>query len=1065
MRNPVEELFFESELNPVDDLLGGAVEESPVVPYTQELEEMVYAKSPVSKALTDTLKTTGGGIMKALSYLDIPRSVMAAAISKDPETKVMDALTGKIHPSWGEAMPEKIEVPRGEGSSYWSGIKKWEEGDEANLKPAIALTADILADPINFIGVGGLTKLGRAGKALANLNKAYGGPIAAMLKTKDPAIVVGAIMNKAPKVVQFLKSQGVSDDMITLASKAKGVLQETLSEQAKAGQWAAARFGKYRTPRGINEAVAKRIEKTKKTLPNIPLLRKIITGTGDDVWDQAYEAVMNKHREKMRDILDTGTSLRKKIGQAAPEGTIDDMSTAAWFERGGTGPIADEARNLMESQLEEMRQLASRGYDLGVKPIREEGYQYLPHVKADQSIWDRIRAAFNRQRPTTFTPHKLQRDYVWITDPATGEEFIESLSLMAKTYKMNPEDFVTRQATVDEINRWFKEVNIFDKHPQDLFKSDLTSAVVKGSVDNEIALHGARQLEFFETTAQEAIDKVGGIDQAFAMGWRTPKLAKSDKFLLKDGKMIPLKNKMDVLETLPMEPARARFVESKWKEIVSPEDVEKGLKDLYRGYTSLWKRYTLFPFSEYHFRNMVGDIWNGWMNGWKPSQIAGDLVEAAKMQRMGKSPSIFGKEIPFPFKGGEKLRIKSKLYGELKPEQILREAQIRGVVGTGQYGEMQDVFTKLTSDKGKSFLEREFYDLETAMKVGSFLEDNRRLGLFTRQLKNGENWEDAARIVKKTLYDYSDLTDFERSVRRWGIPFYTWYRKNVPAQFRYLMKYPGKVAILPKGKAHIEGWSDKHVAETQRPEWMQREFSIHMGTDPQGAEKFMTLGSFLPTADVFRFGGSPEDFLTGILSNMNPLIKVPFEMSINKNTFFDRPVDRLRDEEAGIFERGGPFLGNERTNWLGMNLPTTGVKASEMLPFTRLLSTLDRMNPFGVFDEGPEYDPLILKEGQIKTRPYHTELETWGKLLKSITGLKVYPVDVERDALYDIKDKIYQGGRSTGFNKAAIMSAIKYALAEGDLKSVEMYDKMLDKVMDRLDEEHQLLEDYLNSKE
>jgi len=1069
--NPVDDLFKAEGLNPVDQLFSEGDSSSggsPVLQYLPELERMVSEPSPVTKSLKNVLSTAGSGAMKVLELLDRPRSTVVAGIQALTGDRgadsVRQALSGEYHPSWGELMPDEIWVPQYEHG----GVLGWKTGSRGglNVKPALALAADLVVDPINLLGAGGLTKAGESAKVLSNIIKTYGGDIARTIKSKSLDDVARAVREMNPKVVKLLRKKGVSEELLKQAAGTTDVLKGSLADQAKAGQWAALRYGTYRTPQAFNEAVARILENTKRKLPDVPIINKFITGTGDDAYDRAYEAVVQKHREKMQEILDKGAELRAKLGDAA-EDTFSGRSSMGWYERGGTGEIADLAEDIITPQLTEMERMKRRGLDLGIRPIQEEGYRYAPHVMVEESIGDKIRRAFRSKKPTIYTPHKLQRDIVWIRDPMTGKEFLGSLSGTAKDYGLDIKELIYRQADVDEINDWFKSLDP-KNGKKILFKPNLASSMVAGAVDNEIALHGARQLDFFLTSAKRELASVGGLDEAMKLGWRTPTLRKPERYLLVNGKQVPIRSKIEVLEKIPMPKAKARFIESKWKEIVAPDETAAGLKKLFNGYTSLWKRYTLFPFAEYHMRNMVGDIWNGWLNGWKPTEIVGDLVEAAKMQMIGKDVSFLGTKF-HPFKGGESVLVKSDLYGAVPANKVLREAQMRGVVGTGQYGDMRNMFTKLTSEQGENFVKRELYNLETAMRFGTFLEDNRRLALFARQLKNGETFEDAARIVKRTLYDYSDLTDLEKGFRRWGIPFYSWYRKNIPAQFRHLLKYPGKVATLPKVKAHVEGQNDRQVAEEMRPEWMRREFSIHLGADDQGNEEFVTLGSFLPTADLFRFGGSPEDFLTGVLSNTNPAWKVPFELAINKNTFFDRPVDRLRDEDASPWEKGGELFGNERTNYLGMNLPTTAVKMTEMLPFTRLLSTLDRMNPFGIFNagenpDGTPYEPGVVREGQIKTRPYHTELDTLSKLVKSLFGLKVYPADVERSALYSMRDKVFQGGRASGFNKAALQSAMQYALAEGDLKSVEIYSRMLDRLLDKLDVEQEMLEEYLGDR-
>lgn len=997
-------------------------------PFEAELESIVYKENPVSAALKNTLYETGGAIMRVLEPLDRPRSAIVAALGDRPEGAVTQALKGEIHPSWGELMPEKIHIPQYEhGGILGRGTGRKED---LNVKPALALAADIIADPLNLLGVGTLTKLGKSGKILGNLAKVHGEEIGKIIGSNAAADILAAIRGKVPGVTAYLKGKGISNATIEVAGRATQALFDTLPEQAKAGQWAFARLGPVTTPRFVNEAAAKGVEAVRRKIPKTTLGKLFSTRTGDDVFDRGAREIDRIHQTRKNDIMEYGKRARD-LTDADPA-QFGGASPAGWYERGGmSGDLADLTKTLNRSQLDEMK---ARG--IPIEEISEQGYSYAPHIAAEEEgVIAKLFGSLDRRRTSTYTPHRLQRDIRWIKDPNSGQEFIDSVSRFAHEQGIKADSLVTRQASVDEINTAFGK---------DFFKGDLAESVTIAALRNERALHGARQLEYFITKAQEDLAKVGGVAPA---GWRTPNLATPKRFIVTDNGTVPIQSKLDQLRNTPMAPEKARFLEARWKEVAQPDEAVKGLKDIFTGYTSLWKRYTLFPFMEYHFRNMVGDLWNGWAQGWKGSQIPGDVYEAMLIQR-GKNPLIK----------------KAGVYGDLPGDVLKRAAEDYGVIGSGQYGEISNLLGPIESKKGLERLRSELWNLDTPVQVGQFLEDNRRLGLFKRRVQNGDTFEEAASAVKKALYDYNDLTDFEKEVRRWLIPFYTWYRKNLPAQIENMIRRPGKVNVLPKAKAHIEGSSETDIPEGLRPAWMRRGFSIHTGQDEHGNENFAILGSYLPTADLYSFGGGEDDLLTGLISNLNPLIKVPVELSGNKNYFFERPVDRLRDKDAGIFGKGGTLWGNERTDFLGANLPTSAVKLSELLPFTRLLSTLDRLNPFGIFDEGEDFDPAVLREGQIKTRPYHTEMDTLPKLMKAITGLKIYPVDVEREAMYNMESLKREGVQAPGINKANLRAMIRKATMEGDTESAKRYKDLLDVLIDKIERETALYDRYTESR-
>jgi len=76
--------------------------------------------------------------------------------------------------------------------------------------------------------------------------------------------------------------------------------------------------------------------------------------------------------------------------------------------------------------------------------------------------------------------------------------------------------------------------------------------------------------------------------------------------------------------------------------------------------------------------------------------------------------------------------------------------------------------------------------------VGTGIENGFRLAHYIEKRKGGMSAEDAMLSVKKYLFDYGELTDFERKVMKRIIPFYTWSRKNIPLMIDALSREPSK---------------------------------------------------------------------------------------------------------------------------------------------------------------------------------------------------------------------------------------------------------------------------------
>jgi hypothetical protein len=87
--------------------------------------------------------------------------------------------------------------------------------------------------------------------------------------------------------------------------------------------------------------------------------------------------------------------------------------------------------------------------------------------------------------------------------------------------------------------------------------------------------------------------------------------------------------------------------------------------------------------------------------------------------------------------------------------------------------------------------------------------------------------DNAAMNVRGTLFDYSDLSEFERRKMKRLMPFYTWTRKNIPAQLAGLVKRPDRANKLNI----IVGNVQKDVAkidDNDIEDWAKGQFPIFL---------------------------------------------------------------------------------------------------------------------------------------------------------------------------------------------------------------------------------------------
>lgn len=228
---------------------------------------------------------------------------------------------------------------------------------------------------------------------------------------------------------------------------------------------------------------------------------------------------------------------------------------------------------------------------------------------------------------------------------------------------------------------------------------------------------------------------------------------------------------------------------------------------------TLWKGYATVPLPfglGFHERNAMGNVFLNWLAGIRPSDAA--YAQAARIQHLMAKGA----------KEGDVYKFLDRAEAEL-----VKRAREHDVVGEGFYGfdlpknqkvAVQVPFRQATgkehvriplTDKtvdvpvkavrvGKAVnpLNTSNVLISSGRKFGSAIEENARLAHFIVMEHRFGNAAEAARSVRKYLFDYSDLTAAERHVFKRFMAFYTFTRKNLPVQVGALLRTPGKFSHL-----------------------------------------------------------------------------------------------------------------------------------------------------------------------------------------------------------------------------------------------------------------------------
>lgn len=209
--------------------------------------------------------------------------------------------------------------------------------------------------------------------------------------------------------------------------------------------------------------------------------------------------------------------------------------------------------------------------------------------------------------------------------------------------------------------------------------------------------------------------------------------------------------------------------------------------------------------------------------------------------------------------------------------------------------------------------------LQMHERVGKQVEDANRYGTYLTQLRAGASPDAAARQVFRTQVDYSPraFTDFERQLKRL-VPFYSYTRGIAPSVVENLLYRPGglqsnTVRAISRASAPSE---DSFV-----PEYLRQSAAIPLpGAPAENLQRFLTnidlpyeglVNLFSPgigNTGTQRLVDAGQKTGMNLLGMLNPLIKAPLEMVLNRQLYTGRELSDLYSSwESAVSREYGPL--------------------------------------------------------------------------------------------------------------------------------------------------------------
>ncbi len=403
---------------------------------------------------------------------------------------------------------------------------------------------------------------------------------------------------------------------------------------------------------------------------------------------------------------------------------------------------------------------------------------------------------------------------------------------------------------------------------------------------------------------------------------------------------------------------------------------------VYDQWTALFKGFSTTPFPAFHTRNFISGVYMN-MSAEAPWTIRDLWAGYREMHRWAKSQ---GKESPqFLDEVWNNTLLGKGLLADISGEAATG-VQVRGSEMSFRHifapfidairkggGErisrnplrLRGVFGDISEGTGKQFFaaeagERAYKAVEAWNRIPPYLAA-RRAGLTESQ---------AIHWVNKVQYDYSKLTQFERTVMRRIVPFYGWLRNNMPYQVANITNFPGgknatAVRMALSTQRSIEGYTPKWLRE-------QMAFPVPGG---EGDEQTFVRQFGLPFEDLQNLSTDPRRSMERAIANAHPVISALYSTISDRNPY--------TGQNLGDVQPKAPY--------------NTGEPAFDML--------LQRLNPFA---RSISEAKKAVRVGQELVAPGDGGRVRGAGLAAAdlFTGLKLPQYDAERARLLDLSNAL-----------------------------------------------------------
>ena len=436
-----------------------------------------------------------------------------------------------------------------------------------------------------------------------------------------------------------------------------------------------------------------------------------------------------------------------------------------------------------------------------------------------------------------------------------------------------------REMDLQELNNYFKKTfgakgDVFSTNPTDIF--------VSRKIASETAIANAQAVN---TTVSLAGEKILGkvkegyvhladfLENSKLTGFRNPITGEEVSWGLKAPKEMTRNNQIrNALSTIGLGDIQLpqSFIDDVFKveKFRNHPAIETFFREFVDPINSLYRSF-LTAVPAFVSQNVLSNGWSNWMAGVKHSAV----IEGTKMimkDYIENHPDhvltpLFKKMNLGELTDAERLMLKEGIPFSRAAKNIITETADIGQTGprslvrpdnVGLPSQLIRQLEKVPGFKGTIGLTTE---------INRFAEESAKFGHYLSKRLDGLDPLAAGESVKKYLFDYTDLTDFEKLVGRRGVLFYTFMRKNIPLALTETF-YNKRAYVAAESIARAS-------ADRVEPEYL-----TNQGYVPLGDRTFVNPKMPFFEANQFAGKGRVIDALSPVLRT--PLSDKPFSQNL-----------------------------------------------------------------------------------------------------------------------------------------------------------------------------------------